>query len=513
VTRLALLLALAACDALPGATGDDGAECNSDDDCGDHAICEAGACECVAGYDRLDGATCTWGGVVGDPRFITGAVWSLSPGLAIDGDYTNETLADPGAAVFTSIGRCSEQIVAYPTARQTLTMPRYSRAEPLAIEVSATGINSAFVEPDLLYGAAVVTHRGAGSSCLGAGAYAPESSSGVGVAIPFAIDLEAGCTMDPSTATVLLDHVFIAPADPAVCPAVGSVLGHADDDGGWQYTQSFDDTVGFAPGIGENGTPGLELVAAQPDSPIARTSVSVPVGGAAGDPSLRLYRKALATEQAYLTLSERPDEEYRPIQLPVSDDRAGVDTYCLPAGTFGTVVPFQATLRPPIGSRVELDLDNVAVQPDPACGTDPHVADPGFESGYVIAVVDQSYGILRATVDPDAHGGTQDLQLGGCGPSSATIEVVPTAEPNTALQFWYRASTDSITLNVPTLTDELVGDGSWHTATTCLTGGAATPVEVTFQIVGRLTGDECDGWPILALDDLALTTDPRCGSP
>ncbi|HEY4245154.1 MAG TPA: hypothetical protein VGM88_35300 [Kofleriaceae bacterium] len=535
-TAAFVLLALAACGDPATTTGDDdpacteGCACHTDDDCADpHSVCvpstHASSCDCAAGYDRIDGFTCEWGGVIGDPQFVAGA-WDTTPGFNVDPTYAGATLVDPGAALFAVPGPCLGGPPAFPTASQSPTMPRFSRAEPLVATAVYGGLNSAFVSPDLRYGGAVAWQQpanataaaGFGFVCLGAAAYAPESSTGPGAPVPFALQLEASCSEANGGAVAVLDRVSIDPAPPGVCPAPNVVLGHVDDDTGWSYSfNPGSDIVGYTPGIGENGTPGMRLAGGGFGEPFATTRVSVPVSSDAGNPSLRIWRSVENTANAQLAMSEFPDLDFAAISLPVSSPGPGVDHYCLPPGMFGTVAGFKAMfflLQPTVS--MELDLDSVSVQPDPACGTDPHLTDPGFESGYPLVAVESGALLLQPTEDADAHGGTRDLLIStsDCAQTDFGLEFIRGDFTNPALTFWYRTSDPTPFLFTPALVDgaqDLVRDGEWHEATTCLDNlytAPDVPVDVFWDIVGE--GD-CTGTMSIAFDDLEVTSDVRCG--
>ena len=240
-------------------------QCDTDTDCSaPHMYCSAHegehTCDCVAGYG---GSPCAWTGVVTDPPIQNPSAWTTTG--VIDPSMMQMGQLDPGLATLLALERLS---------RRTITMPRRSLAEPLVLEISYIGL----IEDDCV--TVDVPSADVGKhwidltahsiwtdsrSCLGAAMYAPEASSGAGVALP----LQVMPTVSAS-AGIQIDHVEIVPAAANECVTPGPVPnGDCEAGDSWVFTAlpngAPDGTsAGFVAGVGEGGSRAAQLFTPHP---------------------------------------------------------------------------------------------------------------------------------------------------------------------------------------------------------------------------------------------------------
>ena len=501
-------------------------ECNSDDDCGaPHTYCSAHAgshtCECVAGYAGQSGA-CVWAGVVADPAIDDATAWSTTPGAAIDAARLEAGMLDGGAAHLTNLDRLSQSIV----------MPRLSRAEPLVMQISTQGFHDTDTgqQDQPTFGLARAWYDVAGGkawgvvrTCLGADAYAPETSHGAGVAMPLQIM--------PASAAVFVDvdHVEIVPANPGECVAPGAIAaGDAETDGAWKFFSTWINTpdatsAGFADGVGANGSRGARLyVVRQCDHARFTLPIAVPAATTMPSPALTYWVNASAGAQ-----------------LEFAGQVAGTGTpttvtSCLPAPARGHALDLLADMWPGGDCAVAIGwdvvFDDLALVDDPGCGTDPSIADPGFESGHVPSGIDYApYAspgastVAIATGSAQAHSGNAALRMAATVTGDYvqwTTTLYPpasSASGGPGLEFYYRGT-------VPThfvLTVQRNGNGqitfpqaaAWQRGVACFDPILADrPQPVIFALgladagpYGVVAPEES-----VVIDDLALVNDPSC---
>ncbi len=532
-----LMLLLAGCSGSHGTDGDlcvGVCECRVDADCtGAHTVCfdqvTSRTCTCAAGY-TMGVSGCAWTGVVDDPGFdhspdawLVGGPATLQPTAAqilgmVDVGLAELDITDP---------RCSQS----GQVSQTIMMPRRSRAEPLVVLASSAATNDQFDWTAAVgigvgwFGQPFGTNRVEFQTvrvCLGAANYAPESSTGPGIQVPFVVfppvQPTTGISCSPSD-SVSIDHIEIAPATPTdACPDPGQVPnGDAEGTGGWTLSAYPPAQAAIMPGIGANGTNGVQLSAPCGTQAEATVPVSIPVADATGSPALTFFHSGATSADAGVALEQ--------LSLALSGDGLPtIDRYCIPAPLRGSVVTFDVLLgggNACTGVVNQAVIDDVAVANDPACGIDPYVADPGFESG-----LGSVPGTSAAPVvaDPAAHGGTRDLQLTAMGPcagaSYQALVATPPVSPGegAAVSFYYKSSggyqllfsTYSDTSTMPTTS--LTFDGQWHQAFVCIDprhpGRTQT---LTFSLVVEPTSEGCiDGGGTAVLDDLAAVSTPMC---
>ncbi len=399
-------------------------QCTMDSDCpGAHMVCDiqptSQLCTCAAGYGSgLDGA-CAWMGVVDDPGFTTNTAWTPVGPAAID--TTDPGHLDPG------VGNVVDASCAnFGGFQQQVTMPRFSVAEPLVASVTYqqpmqsgpfTSEASAGFQlggswhDDAPPSTAYVTQR----TCLGAAQYAPESTTGVGV--PLAFETFISEQVCQSSASIQIDHAEITTADTGECPAFGTALdGDAESGGGWTFTSGANGSFAeIVAGAGNNGTHGVELFTA--DNCDLTTAATVLSPAAVASPVFSFWHS-----NAPAGLSATIDGKSLAI---TTGNSPTVDTYCLPPYLIGGTYTFRSTNEVELvgvacqsTQNVTVVLDDLTLSSDPACGSDPAIADPGFESGRNIvgAQAPGFYGGITIGInDMNAHSGARDLVMFNSG--------------------------------------------------------------------------------------------------
>lgn len=499
-------------------------ECNADADCAAHGYCSAhdGAhtCECVAGYARGSTGACAWRGVVADPGFHDPAAWTLTAGATIDATTFTTGMVDPGAVTVSSFARASQQI----------TMPRRSRAEPLVVELSSQAETDIEGQPfpptigvarawhDFGSGASWVIER----SCLGASEYAPESTPGAGAALPFGVALARA-----KAKQAFVDRVDIVPAMPGECLVPGAIPNaDAEGEGGWTLvpaTPTGNGTVArFVAGAGANGTRGVQLHVGNVCEAAGFTlPVAVPASEQLPSPALSFYfapSVGANTEQSVYSIGPG---------VAVGDGVARTIVGCLTPDLRGQALTFGQTLRGPNGScaaaaDLTASFDDVKLVDLPACGTNPDITDPGFESQLAPLGLAFQPGVssARLVVDPaQAHGGAVALRFAStvtcAGASFVTTVYPPPSSPagGPALEFYYRASPrNAFDLVAYTdMTTTVIRDGAWHRGVGCFAPGfVGMPERVQFSfysagLCGMQVPEE-----FAFIDDLAVVNDPSC---
>jgi hypothetical protein len=523
---IALMSLAAACSSGPKPGPDPEPECHVDADCsGPHIVCDqdgGGVCACAAGYAQGT-AGCAWVGVVKAPGFDAAhsapadfAKWVADPGVAFS-DEASGGLIDPGMMKW-----AGEAFLHQKGVTQGVKMPRYSRAEPLVGVVSYSGFRG---DPMVGLGAAFTDARLASTSvvqsgdwskarfCLGTGAYAPEASIGTGVEMPLSV-----LPTDISALGGLLsvDLVDVVPAMSNECPAPGNVTnGDAEGDGGWKFSSTNPSPeTKLTDGVGENGSRAARLVLVEDrDSQYASVPLSIPVMTDMATPALSFFVRTSVGASMELSL-----DSLRLGQI-AGTGADEIHKFCIPAPLRGIATHLQARLFVPhpsgTGADLESVLDSVQLTDEPSCGTDPAIADPGFEA---TTPGDPPGAFRSASVavvsSPElAHSGVGALRVGVPAGTSNTIwraRIVPPDAPATdgpALSFYYRVKPSGVKLRVTGMTATPVFDDVWHRGVACLTFPAGRGYRDVSFILDR---DGLDPLEPAYLDDLATTTDPAC---
>jgi hypothetical protein len=407
-------------------------------------------------------------------------------------------------------------------------MPRLSRAESLVVQISSqaqTDTEGVPYPPSAGLGTNWHDFASANSwvverQCLGAAELAPETSSGAGVPVAFEVMQAFG-----SNHLADVDRVEILPAAPGECVAPGPVPnGDAEGSGGWSFAigAASDGTfAGFAPAVGANGSQGARLYVQNVcDFASLALPFSVPASDQLTSPALSFYIKGTPGETVALS-------RYGSWAFSISSSQPQTIVGCLPAplrgelATLTTSVAAGGTCGNPAG--LEAVVDDVALIDDPGCGTDPGIADPGFESTHLPFGVSYQPGISTAqlTVDPaQAHSGVAALRLAGtvtCGSSVWSTVVVPPSPSSAgggALEFYYRATP----VNHYALQAfgsgglaSVIQDGTWRRGVMCFDSKfAGRPQSVELDFLGTGTCNVTVPEEFVYLDDLALINDPTC---
>ncbi|HUJ60129.1 MAG TPA: hypothetical protein VLX92_16600 [Kofleriaceae bacterium] len=520
-------------------------ECKVDGDCGAHMYCDdevtSRTCTCVAGY-ASQSTGCVWSGVIADPGFMTSTSWTLGAGTSITPTATQQSgMLDPGAAYISQqMSSCNGFLG---SVSQAITMPRLSLAEPLVAELDVgmamggpppgPGVDGSylvgtvwsddaytFAQSFLGQGAWQVTR-----ACLGEAQYADESTTGAGAPAQVGLTLDCNGPLFPNN-TYGFDHFEIVPQQPGECPVPGTVTdGDAEGSDGWTFSANQDGSrAGFVAGVGENGSRGVQLVPAETcDATSASVQMSIPMRSATGSPALSIYHRK---SNGQLQVQVGPYGN----TLALSPDASGVvDRYCLPAPIHGSATSLYASYSVPNATcgkatTASAELDDVVLTDEPACGTDPYIADAGFESGLSLIGVYQSSSTAAVAIvaDSSAPEGHDVLRLSlgaACDSASYALDLVtPPLPPGTGalLSFSYSfppGNTAQLSLggapSQPTFTR-----GGWVTATACLDPAipAGHRQSVTFALsIGGSTCGVALGTPATAsIDDLHVTADPSC---
>ena len=496
--------------------GGDAAECVVDDDCaGAHAACAQESCACAAGYGFDAGGACVWNGVITD-------AWQLDPGV--------EKNSVTGALEFhgCDMGR----------ATQLVTMPPYSRAQPLVMELGFSGAPAVGLGGRWHEGFDAITQR----ICLGAVGYAPESAGGMGIQMPLVVmpafaDPGSCGTRDPLT----VDRVAIEPANEGECPAPGTVPnGDFEGTGGWNFTRPWGTaTIG---GVGQGGSRGLHLTVPACEIPpiFIDGRLSLPSRAELSSPALTFVTNQPGTQSRVLDSSiAHAGEKIIGSSTTTAVGTSINTTLCIPPALEGTDALVSIGFNP--GScaggdpPLVADIDNIRFVDEPACGTDASIANPGFEAPGVISSF--RTGSVAAIADPaNAHTGNGVLRMSlneSCQTERfRTLVVVPPSAGSAgpALRFFYKQA-PSVNFRLTAVASSaqeqhnvgvsyfgigpaLVYDGAYHEAIVCLDPKLAGRGQVvTFRMFEPTQTAACySTMPAeeAFVDDLSATTDPSC---
>lgn len=525
----------AALDAAPDGALDATGSCGQDSDCPDpHAVCDLTpsphACICAAGYaPDLTGA-CTWSGIIANPGFTSPASWTTAGGTVVDTAFDQLGMADLGAGIFEQDIKapCPTDIMRI---AQAIEMPRRSRAEPLVIEASYR-IVTPLPDRGLQFGIGTSWHGVTTSgiddytwhtmrACLGAGDYAPEATTGRGGPRLFSILLDAPA-LCLSSSHLAIDHVQVVPATPGECLTPGVVPnGDAESSGGWSFDAAAPSSAAIVDGVGAGGSRGVQL---HLDTRCGYATAAVPLSIPADVASPTIALSATAAPGAALEL--QIGAEYAQVD---GDGQPALVHACIPAYLRGTISALRTRVRAAAGTCsdvVNLDavLDDVAIVDDPACGSDPQLADGGFEAmtplvgtagvipdSPLVKLHDASLahtgsGVLRYTLNATCRGPRWVLGV---------IAPAPTATDGPALAFYYKAEPGSgLSILGFSLSPVYISDGQWHRGIYCLDPRLPDIAQwANFRMSDPASAPNC-GQPVaethLYLDDVTVTTDPSC---
>jgi len=519
-------------------------ECRVDTDCSAvHTGCNdqgtSRTCECVAGYTKNLAGACEFSGIVVDPGFQSLSAWNPNA-AAIDVNLNEAGMIEPGAARFTGMaGMCT-----LPRVTQQLSMPKYSRAEPMVARLTyrtrdpgffgaptpAFGIGGSW-QDNLTESSAYTTAR----FCLGAGHFAAEASTGLGAdklleLMPGRLPAFTPCA-DPNVG-IDIDRFDIVVANPNECPAPGTAInGDVESMGGWVLAGSSANgnpfSTTFEPNIGEANSRAVRLFTRNRCSNVsAANGVSVPSADAVASPALSYFNKTTATLTGVDT-----DFSLGQVALPsiTASGSAITRKVCMPAFMRGGVFSFRAAmnLSGTCADQVNAEsiIDSLKVINEPSCGTDPAITDPGFESSLELIGAQSTPGksLARTLTDPaQAHTGNGVLQMSvmqlcsGASWSANVVVPVATGGAGPALFFFYKATpANRYTFSVssagsPTFAPTL--DNTYHEGKLCLDPKLAGRNQVVNFGMNGGSGTCATTHPPETgfVDDLRVTTDASC---
>lgn len=355
----------------------------------EHEVCdgdtESPSCICAPGYE---GNPCAWAGVLADPGFQDQDAWTLRGGATVL--EFEDGLIDRGFARVERSVACFAGAVS-----QTVQMPSYEVAEPLAAEVTyraqglyglALGFNRAWtqLEPNSIEPSLEdvwLSER----VCLGEAAY------GGAVTVQLAAPEQHPTCFGEEKGNIEVDRLDIVPAEPGECPAPGEVLNSTGDEerGGWEFEKNSDEAfAGFAEGVGRQATSGIRLAIEAGDVAVAWTKLSVPSSESLPSPALRFWWRGTTGLPFRFQIGRYDPMGTATGRLPL-DVAYGNNSdenylYCLPPWTHGNVVDL--IFSPLLDSTStdgpsELVIDDVEIVSEARCGTSTDLLDPGFDAG------------------------------------------------------------------------------------------------------------------------------------
>lgn len=545
-----------ACD--PGFSGADCAEacdggsCSStvcgSITCGAHQVCDDSTgtpvCKCAVGYAGT--TTCTWQSVPLDPGFqdTPPNSWTLTGGPVLEPSATGSV--EPGDVHFSQAAICSTSNgTSTGRVTQTIQMPSYSVAEPLALNMTASVTCSDPNGPcDANYGIGAALNGGysllassAGETptysryflCLGERAY------GGPLSVVFSAD---GYHCSAETYDGLIDHADIEPK--AECPLPG-VVTNADFEAanGWSLT-SGGGVAEFKAGCGVSSSACGHIYAdANSQTPQIAQLMSVP--GDLSQPNAAIeisYTGTTGTPTAALQVTLDNQE----IGELVSNTGSQVGHLCVPDWAKGVVrtIGFQADARSDASGYTpmrDFAIDDFKWVTDPTCAASVLISDPGFERtnparGWVLQayLAGTTPAISEITNDATAHGGTRSLHMAiaTCSETAtaSTTFTVPTstATAGPALTFYFKAPS-STKAELDYQFDDNASDATGNQAGTTITGGSpSTWTKKTvcidpglagrgqFVVFRALYSVSCTGTftSDMYIDDVVPTTDASC---
>ncbi len=517
-------------------------ECRVDTDCSAvHTGCDdqgtSRSCSCVAGYTKNLSGVCEFSGIVKDPGFQAASAWTAG-GAAIDVNLNEAGMIDPGAARFTGdAGMCER-----PRITQSLSMPKLSRAEPMVAVITYRTRTSSFEAAPPAFGIGgswqdtleARSVYGTRRVCMGGGQYAPEGAGGLGAPrllelMPARLPEAAAC--ESASEGIDVDRFDIVVANPNECPAPGTAInGDVEAMGGWLFTGSSANgnpfTTTIEPSVGEANSRAVRLFTRNRCSSVAAlNAVSVPTAEAVPSPALSYFNKTTAALPGVET-----DFALGQVALPAvsASGTAITRKVCIPASMRGGVFPFEAALNlsgacADLVNAVSI-IDSLKVINEPGCGTDPAIADPGFESSLELFGAQSTPGqsLARTLTDPlQAHTGNGVLQLSVmqlCNGASWSANVVVPAAAGAggpALSFFYKATAAnrySFAVTSPGAAFAPTLDNTYRAGKICLDPKLSGRNQVVwFGMIGGSGLCATTHPPETAfVDDLSVTNDTAC---
>ena len=524
-------------------------------DCEDHEVCnESGGnrqCECAAGYMPAAGdGGCVFAGVIADPGFQDPSKWTaVGNGVTVVADAMGSQQA--GELTFTRTAVCE-----YSSAKQTLTMPPFERADALKVTVTHTIIDPGF-PPDFGFGGAVTVQGRLGgqwfeftpshgvykttSLCLGPAAFGGE------VELDLAImgNLNGfDCSTPPNgTGSLRIDELKVEVAEPGECPRqVGVVNGNFQLSTGWVFPNQQNGSGQILPNIGENGSFGAQLQQPNRCSQVtALGKISIPAAGEIEHPALDIYWNGTSGARLVVQLAGRA------IGTLNANSQVKHSRVCIPKWAAGnlTTIGFFAQRISDNNCATALNrtfiLDNMTIVDDPACGTLADVTDPSFERianamgpapswGLVNGIVNDIEGSRNFIINQPANAKTgvgvlrtsnsnQCVNVGEGGAEIAFVVPEATASAGPAVKFFAKADAANVNsatgaILLPGFEQQLIPENG-----TYVEGKLCISPKLAGRLLGlRLTTGDPDGGGCGAttyeefgfFDDVQITTDPTC---
>lgn len=508
----------------PGSHSLDGGPCAPDCSlpCPAHGWCDdttgAPKCVCAPGY-VLNGASCTWQGVVADPSFAGTPVgsWALTGGPSIQGK-----LVFPWACMPTS------------SASQILNVPEVADGEAYALRAKLANDSDDWLDSHLFDFSIgdrfeIKRHMGTGSvfeQCLG------ERSYGQAVPLQFRPRTSTDFCNSFDDFIWSLDDVELEPSD--TCPTVGRVLnGDFETSGGWTSDAAPDFTIGE--GLGNCGSRGARLwTTSVCDSPQFRGELSIPTSSI---PNAAVRFSAIGTPGTRLVTWLGPWDEAGSVDTHVLDGMPHEYKVCAPEWAKGvaTEIHLGPDMSGGSGSCADpalhdVRVDDFSIVSDPTCPAVARIIDGGFEAlgrgwGFSPSNAPSSIGIYASA--GEARSGTHSLRItvdAVCGDRDAWTSITvpePTANAGPAVSFYYRfqKSTSANTIfwiygfEVGSELVILPESTGYEKFVYCLDPSRKNH-HSSFHVLGSVDGGGVCGSPVapqtLHVDDITVGTDPSC---
>ncbi len=465
----------------------------------------------MAGYELKENG-CVWKGVVKDPTISNNPAggWTATGNVKID--PTLPGAKSPGAVEFIG-GTCSTTA----GLNQTLVMPPYDLAEPLALEVAGTG--RCELPPPFTTQIPCIRPLGVGIGERGidplAFFFGPQSTKvclgerAYGATYTLKVFPQA---CGGFTKSNQLDHLDIVPAPE--CPVPGKVTnGDFEGVGGWSVGGT---GAEVAPSVGNKSSRGGRLHHAKKcDSPSLSGAFSVKTSEPA-KPALaftvkgKTARKMAVNAGTQLLTTITGTSVYENVSICLSEYMKGMASSLvfiasddMTGGVCGDADDY------------EFIVDDVAIVSDPTCEDTTLIVDGGFERSDVarywsITENGGSASFLKGAAARTGNGYASLSQFSCEKGSSFSVTVMNpgsvAGKGGPAIEYYYRASNGTaITYTAPGGT--LTPTTTWTRGVGCLSprrGGF--PQSVSFTVSA---GESC-GVGTLSLDDLKLVQDPSC---
>ena len=350
-------------------------------DCNAHEVCdESGGnreCKCAAGYVSGTDGACVFASPLQDPGFQDPSKWMVGGNAVVNASATGKQ--QPGELVFDKMAMCS-----FGSARQSVTMPPFDRADPLKLTITHTVAVQGFMDfftdgtVQIAFGGQwieFVAPRGqykTSSFCLGPAAF----GGPVQVAITPLGTLPCTST---SMGTLRIDEIKLEVAGPGECPRQPGVAnGNFQLATGWSFPNIQSGQGIILPNIGENGSFAAQLTQPNRCSEVSAIStISIPTD--LTNPAIDVYWNGTSGARLAVSLGGKG------IGSLNANGQVKHSRLCIPKWAVGniTTLGFFAQRNADNACTTALNrtfiLDNVTIVNEPACGTLADITDPSFE--------------------------------------------------------------------------------------------------------------------------------------